>query len=146
VMPDKIPQYAEIRRSVSTPISGGEHEYTRWGIKALLDAGAVDVLQPDIYWAGGISEVHKICNLASAYDIPVIPHGHSVPATVNLIASQPEPVCPIVEYLVKWNTIHQYFLKHPIVPVNGKVSLPTEPGLGMTLDEDKIQEMEELRF
>ncbi|MCJ7552019.1 MAG: mandelate racemase/muconate lactonizing protein, partial [Anaerolineae bacterium] len=83
---------------------------------------------------------------ASAYDIPVIPHGHSVPATVNLIAAQPEPVCPIVEYLVKWNTIHQYFLKHPIVPADGKISLPTEPGLGMTLDEDKIQALEELCF
>jgi len=146
VLPDKIPQYAEIRRSVSILISGGEHEYTRWGIKALLDAGAVDVLQPDIYWAGGISEVHKICTLASAYDIPVIPHGHSVPATVNLIAAQPEPVCPIVEYLVKWNTIHQFFLKHPIVPVDGKISLPTEPGLGMELDEDKILSVEELHF
>lgn len=144
VLPDKIPQYAEIRGNVTIPISGGEHEYTRWGIKALLDAGAVDILQPDIYWAGGISELVKICALASAYDIPVIPHGHSVPATVHLIAAQPVTTCPLLEYLDKWNTIHQYFLRDPITPVNGQVLLPTTPGMGMTLDEDKILERKEL--
>jgi L-alanine-DL-glutamate epimerase-like enolase superfamily enzyme len=146
VLPDKIPQYAEIRRSVGTPIAGGEHEYTRWGLKALMDAGAVDVLQPDIYWAGGISEMLKICALASAYDLPVIPHGHSVPATIHLIASQPVTTCPLLEYLDKWNTIHQYFLKHRIEPVDGKVTLPTTPGIGMELDEARVQEMVELRF
>ena len=146
VLPDKIPQYAEIRQAVSVPIAGGEHEYTRWGLKALMDARAVDVLQPDIYWAGGISEMLKICALASAYDLPVIPHGHSVPATVHLIASQPEPTCPLLEYLDKWNTIHQYFLKNPITPVDGKVTLPTTPGLGMELDETKIQSRRELSF
>lgn len=140
VLPDKIPQYAEIRRQVAIPIAGGEHEYTRWGTKALLEAGAVDVLQPDIYWAGGISELQKICALASAYDIPVIPHGHSVPATVHLIASQPVTTCPLLEYLVKWNEIHQFFLADPIRPVNGEVTLPTAPGIGMALDEAKIRE------
>jgi L-alanine-DL-glutamate epimerase-like enolase superfamily enzyme len=109
-----------------------------------LDAGAVDVLQPDIYWAGGISEMLKICALASTYDLPVIPHGHSVPATVHLIASQPEPTCPLLEYLVKWNTIHQFFLKNPIAPVEGRVALPSTPGMGMALDEDKILERREL--
>jgi L-alanine-DL-glutamate epimerase-like enolase superfamily enzyme len=144
VLPDKIPQYAEIRRNSPIPISGGEHEYTRWGLKALMDAGAVDVLQPDIYWAGGITEMLKICAIASAYDLPVIPHGHSVPASVHLIASQPVTTCPLLEYLVKWNTIHQFFLKDPIKPENGEVTLPTGPGMGMALDEDKIQERQEL--
>jgi len=145
VLPDKIAQYAEIRRAVGTTlIAGGEHEYTRWGIKALLDAAAVDVLQPDIYWAGGISEMLKICALASAYDIPVIPHGHSVAATVNLVLSQPVVTCPLLEFLIKWNTIHQYFLKYPIVPDQGQVGLPTLPGLGMELDEGKIMQRREL--
>ena len=74
----------------------------------------------------------------------MIPHGHSVPATVHLIASQPANVCPLLEYLVKWNQIHQFFLKHPIVPQNGSVTLPTEPGLGMELDEAKIRERREV--
>jgi L-alanine-DL-glutamate epimerase-like enolase superfamily enzyme len=146
VMPDKIEQYAEIRRNTRIPISGGEHEYTRWGLKALMDAGAVDVLQPDVYWAGGISEMLKICALASTYDLPVIPHGHSVPATVHLIASQPVTTCPLLEYLVKWNAIHQFFLKDPIEPVGGQVGLPESPGLGMALDAAKIEARRDLTF
>jgi L-alanine-DL-glutamate epimerase-like enolase superfamily enzyme len=144
VMPDKIESCAAIRRASRVPISTGEHEYTRWGFHALLQAGACDVLQPDIYWAGGLSETLKICHLASVYDIPVIPHGHSVPATVHLLAAQPSHACPLLEYLVKWNQIHQFFLKHPIVPHNGHVSLPTQPGMGMELDEAKTRERREI--
>ena len=146
VLPDKIAQYAEIRAASAVPISGGEHEYTRWGIKALLDARAVDVLQADIYWAGGISETMKIAALASAYDIPLIPHGHSTPATAHFIAAWPQTTCPLLEYLVKWNEIHQFFLKTPLKPVDGKIILPTAPGLGMELDEAKIIRQQELSF
>jgi L-alanine-DL-glutamate epimerase-like enolase superfamily enzyme len=146
VQPDKIESYAEIRRRVNVPISGGEHEYTRWGIKQLLDAQAVDVLQPDIYWCGGITETLKICALASAYDVPVVPHGHSTQATAHLIASQPATLCPILEYLLKWNVIHQYFLKAPLVPQGGVVTLPETPGLGMDLDDAKIEEQRPLSW
>ncbi len=146
VLPDKIDQYAEIRRNVRVPISGGEHEYTRWGMKMLFDAGACDVYQPDIYWAGGISEMMKITALASAYDVPIIPHGHSTPASAHFIAAWPETTCPLLEYLVKWNEIHQFFLATPLKPINGVVTLPTTPGLGMELDEVKIETREELTF
>lgn len=146
VLPDKIESYAEITSQSPVPIAGGEHEYTRWGLKQLMDAGAVDVLQPDIYWAGGISEVLKICAIASTYDLPVVPHGHSTPATAHLIASQPANVCPILEYLIKWNEVHQYFLKTPLKPKDGVVTLPDTPGLGMELDESKVEERQELRF
>ena len=146
VLPDKIEQYAEIRRNVNIPISGGEHEYTRWGLKALMDAGACDVLQPDIYWAGGISEMMKICALASTYDLPVIPHGHSTPASAHLIAAWPVTTCPLLEYLIKWNEIHQFFLLNPLKPVDGVVTLPTTPGIGMELDEAKVESREEITF
>jgi L-alanine-DL-glutamate epimerase-like enolase superfamily enzyme len=146
VLPDKIEQYAEIRRNVRIPISGGEHEYTRWGLKALMDAGACDVLQPDIYWAGGISEMQKIIALASAYDLPVIPHGHSTPATAHVIAAWPQTTCPLLEYLVKWNEIHQFFLKTPLKPSGGVITLPDAPGLGMELDEAKIERQTEMKF
>ena len=139
VLPDKIESYATIRRQVSVPIAGGEHEYTRWGLKQLMDAEAVDVLQPDIYWAGGITEMLKICALASTYDLPVIPHGHSTPATAQLIASMPPNLCPRLEYLVKWNEIHQFFLKSPLKPVGGVVRVPETPGIGMDLDESRIE-------
>jgi L-rhamnonate dehydratase len=146
VLPDKIEQHAQIRHSVNIPIATGEHEYTRWGLKALMDARAADVLQPDVYWAGGISEVVKIAVLASAYDLPVIPHGHSVPATIHVLASQPVTTCPLLEYLVKWNEIHQFFLKDPIKPIGGQVTLPTAPGIGMELDETKVERRRELTF
>ena len=144
VLPDKIASCAAIRDAVRIPIATGEHEYTRWGHRDLIDAGAADVLQPDIYWAGGLSETVKICALASAADLPVIPHGHSVPATVHLIASQPPNVCPLLEYLIKWNQVHQFFLKDPIEPKDGVVELPTSPGMGMEIDESKVEGRKEL--
>ena len=151
VLPDKIEVYAQVRRALQPlgiPVSGGEHEYTRWGLKLYMDAQAVDVLQPDIYWCGGISETLKIAALASTYDLPVIPHGHSVPATCHLIASQPPNLCPLLEYLVKWNIVHQWFLKTPIVPEGGEVRVATldQPGIGMELDEAKVLEQRELSF
>ncbi len=139
VLPDMIPQYAEIRAQSPVPTAGGEHEYTRWGMAQLLEAGAVDVLQPDTYWAGGVTELQKIYALASVYDIPVIPHGHSVPTNVQLMASQPVLMAPILEYLVKWNEVHQFFLKDKVKPVNGCITVPNRPGMGMELDPAVIE-------
>jgi L-alanine-DL-glutamate epimerase-like enolase superfamily enzyme len=145
VLPDKIAQYAEIRANSHVPISGGEHEYTRWGHKQLLDAHAVDVLQPDVHWTGGISEIMKIITLASAYDIPVIPHGNSA-GTIHVLAAWPETTCPLLEFLVKWNVVGQYFYKTPNVPVNGIMTLPVEPGLGVELDPAKTARQKVLTF
>jgi L-rhamnonate dehydratase len=146
VMPDKIEQYAQIRQRTAVPIAGGEHEYTRWGIKQLLDAEAVDVIQADTYWAGGITEMQKICTLASAYDIPVIAHGHSTPANAHLAAAQPVLTCPLLEYLVKWNQIHQHFFVEPIQPVNGIVTVPDRPGMGVELDPATFESERYLTF
>ena len=90
------------------------------GPQAAARRRAADVLQPDTYWAGGICEMLKICALASVYDLPVIPHGHSVPANVHLSAAHAGRwPCRYVEFLVKWNEILQFFWKEPLVPVNG---------------------------
>jgi L-alanine-DL-glutamate epimerase-like enolase superfamily enzyme len=146
VLADKIDACAEIRRRSKVPIATGEHEYTRWGIKQLLDAGAADVIQADIYWAGGISETLKIAALCSAYDIPLIPHGHSTLTNAHFIAAQTPVLCPILEYLIKWNEIHQYFLLHPLTPVNGTITMPARPGMGLELDPAKIEAEDELRW
>lgn len=146
VLADKIDACAEIRMRSPVPIATGEHEYTRWGLKQLMDARAADVLQPDIYWAGGISEMQKIAALASAYDLVLIPHGHSTPATAQFIAAMPPNLCPIQEYLIKWNEIHQFFLLHPLKPVGGMITVPARPGMGMELDEAKIESERELRW
>jgi L-alanine-DL-glutamate epimerase-like enolase superfamily enzyme len=148
VLPDKPQSYAEITRRMRTGIlvAGAEHEYTRWGIHQLMAAGALHVYQPDTYWAGGISEMLKIAALASAYDVQLIPHGHSVPANAHFSFAQPPTLTPMIEYLVKWNVIHQHFLARPVHPVDGVVTPPTAPGLGMDLDDDKIESSRELRF
>ncbi|MBD3183618.1 mandelate racemase/muconate lactonizing protein [Candidatus Poribacteria bacterium] len=146
VLADMIPQYAELRRSIpNVLISGGEHEYTRWGIKALLDAGAVDILQPDPTWAGGLTEMSKICALASAHGIPVIPH-HGGIASTHLIASQTITTCPIQEWLIQAGIIDNVFMKHKLLPINGYIQLPERPGLGMELDEDAIESREEIKM
>ncbi len=146
VLPDKIASYASITAKIGhgIAVSGAEHEYTRWGIHQLMQANAMHVYQPDIYWAGGISELLKIAALASVYDVQLIPHGHSTPATANFLYAQPITLCPMQEYLIKWNTIHQWFLKNPVEPQNGFIPLPTLPGIGMELDDAKIESQKEL--
>jgi len=146
VLPDKIASYAAITAKIGhgIAVSGAEHEYTRWGVHQLMQANAMHVYQPDIYWAGGISELLKIAALASVYDVQLIPHGHSTPATANFLYAQPVTLCPMLEYLIKWNTIHQWFLKYPVEPNNGFVPLPTRPGIGMDLDDAKIERQHEL--
>lgn len=139
VHPDRVDQLAAIRETAPFPIAGGEHEYTRWGINELLRRGAVDVIQADTFWAGGITELNKICALASVYDVPVIPHGHSVSANVHLSAAQSPGVSPMVEYLVKWNEGFQFFLADPPEPEDGTISLDDRPGLGIVVDESAVE-------
>ncbi|MBN1401565.1 MAG: mandelate racemase/muconate lactonizing protein, partial [Anaerolineae bacterium] len=146
VLADMIPQYAELVRTIhSVAISGGEHEYTRWGVKALLDARAVDVLQVDPTWAGGLSEMVKIAALASAYGIPLVPH-HGGLASLHLIASQALTTCPIQEWLIQHGMRGQFFLKYKIEPVDGHIALPTGPGMSVELDQEVIEASEEVRF
>lgn len=143
VMADQIPQYAEVRQSArGVHISGGEHEYTRWGIKALLDAHAVDILQPDVTWAGGLSEVTKICALASANAIPVIPH-HGGWSSTHLIGSQTITTCPMQEWLFQAGRPNNVFRKYPLEPVDGYIELPTTPGLSVDLADDGIERLSE---
>ncbi len=146
VMPDKPESYAEITRRIGNTIAvaGAEHEYTRWGIHQLMRARAMHIYQPDTYWAGGITEMTKIAALASAYDVQLIPHGNSVPANANFSFAQSPALVPMLEYLVKWNMLHQWFLKDPVHPVGGTVALPTAPGLGMEIDADKVVAREEI--
>jgi len=137
---DEIDSYRAIKEKIAIPLSGAEHEYTRWGMKRFIDARALDILQPDIYWAGGLSETMKIAAYATAHDLMTIPHGHSTPAGIHFSVTQSPIHTPYQEYLVKWNAIHQHFLAHPVLPVQGQIHAPERPGLGMDLDPSKIEE------
>jgi L-rhamnonate dehydratase len=144
VMPDRIDSYRRVKDATSIPLSGAEHEYTSWGFKRFIDAEALDVLQPDIYWAGGLSETLKIAALARAADLMVIPHGHSTPASLHFTLAQSPSLTPYQEYLVKWNAINQFFLADRLEPQNGNLAPPMSAGLGMDLDEARIEATVEL--
>ena len=136
---DRISDFAAIRQSTRVPIATGEHEYTRWGFQTLLQADAIDVIQADPDWCGGISELVKICNLASAYGRMVIPHGHSVHPAVHVIAAQSPATCPMAETLLMALPSKQFFHTELMQPVGGAITLPSAPGLGFALDEAKIE-------
>jgi L-alanine-DL-glutamate epimerase-like enolase superfamily enzyme len=136
---DRIGDFAQIRKTSRVPIATGEHEYTRWGFQQLLQADAIDVIQADPDWCGGITELVKICTLASAYGRFVIPHGHSVHAAVHVIASQSPAVCPMAETLLRALPTKQHFHTEMMLPVGGSIPLPTTPGLGFAIDEAKIE-------
>ncbi|WP_428485903.1 enolase C-terminal domain-like protein [Rhodopila sp.] len=142
-MPDRIDSYRRIKDKISIPLSGAEHEYTRWGFKRFIDARALDILQPDIYWCGGLSETLKIAAYATVHDLITIPHGHSTPAGIHFSVTQSPIHTPYQEYLVKWNDIHQHFLAHPVKPERGEIHVPSIAGLGMDLDPAKIEAEEE---
>ncbi|MBT4126444.1 MAG: mandelate racemase/muconate lactonizing protein [Chloroflexi bacterium] len=145
-MPDRIDSYRKIREATNIPLSGAEHHYTRWGMKQFIDAEALDILQPDIYWAGGLSEVLKIAAVATTHDLITIPHGHSTNAGIHFSVSQSPIHTPYQEFLVKWNIVHQHFLKDPVTPENGMIKAPTGVGMTMDLDQDKIEREEEPNF
>ena len=143
-MPDRIGSYRAIKDKISIPLSGAEHEYTRWGMKRFIDARALDILQPDIYWVGGLSETLKIAAYATVHDLLTIPHGHSTPAGIHFSVTQSPIHTPYQEYLVKWNAIHQHFLSNPVTPLRGQIHAPDVPGLGMDLDMTKVEEEAEI--
>jgi L-alanine-DL-glutamate epimerase-like enolase superfamily enzyme len=146
VPPDRVGDLAVIRRGGRVPIATGEHEYTRWGFLQLLQAEAVDVLQADPDWCGGISELVKICALASAYGRQVVPHGHSVYAAAHVIAAQPPATCPMAEYLVRHQPRAQHFHARQLRPERGAFALPDAPGLGIAIDEAKVTRRVELNL
>ncbi|MEO7911392.1 MAG: enolase C-terminal domain-like protein [Roseiflexaceae bacterium] len=144
VPPERVGALRQIRQAAGVPIATGEHVYTRWQIKELLVGEAVDVVQADPDWTGGISELVKICALCSAFDVPVIAHGHSLLPALHVAAAQSPQSVPMVEYLVRYQE-HKQFFHAPIYrPVQGAISLPELPGLGIVLDEAKIDAREQL--
>ncbi|MBT5713986.1 mandelate racemase/muconate lactonizing protein, partial [Candidatus Poribacteria bacterium] len=146
VPPERVGELRRIRQAARVPIATGEHVYTRWQTKELLVGEAVDFLQNDPDWTGGITELVKVCALASAFDVPVVAHGHSLLAALHVAASQSPVTVPYVEYLVQGQESKQHFHKPIYRPSDGMVALPDLPGLGLVVDDDKIDRREELSF
>ncbi len=136
--PDKMESFCELRRKTAIPVAAGEHIYGRWEAHRYLSAGALDVLQCDPEWCGGVSELVKICALASIYEVRVVPHGHGLHAALHVVAAQSPATCPLVEYLLLKMQSWHYFERNPPQLEGALISLPQAPGFGIELDRAKI--------
>lgn len=112
----------------------GEHEYTRFGFHALIEDRTIDILQPDVMWVGGMTELLRIAAHASTYETPIVPHG-SGPYSYHFIASQTGPaVCEYVAASPDGLSIRPMFgdlLEGEDLPENGRLKISDAPGFGM---------------
>ncbi|MDW8130604.1 MAG: enolase C-terminal domain-like protein [Bryobacterales bacterium] len=137
--PDKMEAFRELRRKTTIPVAAGEHIYGRWEAHRYLAAEALDVLQCDPEWCGGVSELVRICAVASIYDVRVVPHGHALHAALHVVASQSPATCPLVEYLVLKMQYWHHFERNPPRLEGSRIPLPQAPGFGIELDPAKIR-------
>jgi L-alanine-DL-glutamate epimerase-like enolase superfamily enzyme len=147
LMPEQIDRYVELReRAPWQRWSCGEHAYGKWEFKQLIDRRATDILQPDVNRVGGLTEARKICALAEAAGLPVVPHSNEA-HNLAIVFSQPASVCPVIEYFpdVAPDTGNELFWKlfdGNAKQQNGALSLDTSrPGLGVSLNEDVAHEL-----
>ena len=145
VIPDDIHGYAELKAYGRVPIAGGEHEFTLYGFRELIEARAVDYIQFDTNRVGGITQARKIAALAEAHSIPVIPHAGQMHNYHIVMASLNSPMAeyfPFVDVEVG-NELFWYIFKGEPVAKDGFVDLDENtPGLGLTIDEEKLKQFQ----
>jgi galactonate dehydratase len=130
---------AELARKTHIPLATGERIYTKWGFKDILEKRAATIIQPDICYAGGITELRLIAGMAEAYYTPVAPHNPQGPCS---LAASYQIAASIPNFLIQENGDANYedLLAKPLPPVrNGYRPLLTDPGLGITIDEEKLK-------
>lgn len=139
LIPDDYWGYAELRKRAPSTVlvTTGEHEATRWGFRQLLETG-VDLIQPDVGWCGGITELLKISALADAHGTMVVPHGSSV-YSYHFVVTRTNS--PFAEFLMMHPTAEEVvpmfspMLVGEPVPVNGRLKVPETPGFGVELSD-----------
>ncbi len=129
---------AEMAKKTHVPIATGERIFTKWGFREILEKRAATILQPDVCYAGGITELKIIAGMAEAYYTPLAPHNPQGPCS---LASSLQIAAAIPNFLIQERGDNEYsdLLAKPLPPVtNGHRPLLTEPGLGITIDENKL--------
>lgn len=130
---------AELARKTHIPLATGERIFTKWGFKEILEKRAATILQPDVCYAGGITELRLIAGMAEAYYSPLAPHNPQGPCS---LAASYQIAASIPNFLIQENGDQNYedLLAKPLPPVrNGHRPLLIDPGLGITIDEDKLK-------
>jgi L-rhamnonate dehydratase len=145
VIPDDIHGYAELKSYGRVPIAGGEHEFTLYGFRDLLEAHAVDYIQFDTNRVGGIAQARKIAALAEAHSVPVIPHAGQMHNYHVVMASLNSPMAeyfPVVDVEVG-NELFWYIFNGEPRAKNGFIDLDENiPGLGLTINEKALENFE----
>jgi galactonate dehydratase len=132
---------AELAKKTHIPLATGERIFLKWGFREILEKKAAVILQPDVCYAGGITELRLIAGMAESYYAPLAPHNPNGP--VSLAASL-QVAASIPNFLIqeRGDAEHANLLAKPFPPVkNGHRELPTDPGLGIHIDEDKLKAM-----
>jgi galactonate dehydratase len=130
---------AELAKKTHVPLATGERIFTKWGFKEILEKKAAMILQPDICYAGGITELKVIAGMAEAYYAPIAPHNPQGPCS---LAASLQLAASIPNFLIQERGDNEYadLLAKPLPPVSGGYRpLLTEPGLGITIDEEKLK-------
>ena len=130
---------AELARKTHIPLATGERIFTKWGFREVLEKRAATILQPDVCYAGGIIELRLIAGMAEAYYTPIAPHNPQGPCS---LAASYQIAASIPNFLIQENGDAEYadLLAKRLPPVqNGYRPLLTDPGLGITIDEDKLK-------
>ncbi|QMU28265.1 galactonate dehydratase [Adhaeribacter radiodurans] len=134
-----VDMLADIAHGTHIPIAAGERIFTKWGFREILEKKAASILQPDLCHAGGITEGRIIAGMAEAYYIPIAPHNPMGPIS---LAAGLQLAASIPNFLVQEQvSLGEGYLKKPFkLEKDGNVLIPTGPGLGVELDEDKIKD------
>lgn len=141
LLPDDYWGYRDLRRQVPAGllVTTGEHEATRHGFRLLLEMGCCDIIQPDVGWCGGLTELLKISALAEAHHALVVPHGSSVYSYHFVITRHHSPFAEFLMMAPEADRVVPMFtpllLDEP-VPVNGRLKLGDAPGFGVRLNPD----------
>ena len=136
--PDSPEEIAKVARATSIPISSGERLTSKYEFHQLLKLGAASIIQPDLGRSGGLLETKKIAALAEVYHALVAPHLYCGPvvAAANIQLATCTPNFLILETIQGWQGFHAKLLKTSIHFDSGFIIPPTEPGLGVELNED----------
>ena len=145
VIPDDVHGYAELKSYGRIPIAGGEHEFTAYGFRDLLEARALDYIQFDTNRVGGLTQARKIAALAEAYSVPVIPHAGQMHNYHVVMASLNSPMAeyfPVVDVEVG-NELFWYIFNGEPKAKDGFIDLDESiPGLGLTINEAALEKFE----
>ena len=149
VLCDNMEAFRDIAAHCAIPIATGERLFSRWQFKELLHSGYVDIIQPDLSHAGGLTEVKKIASMAEAYDVALAPH---CPLGPLALASclQVDATChnAVIQeqslgiHYNKGNDLLDY-MKNPelFAYKDGFVTIPNKPGLGVEVNEDLVRKL-----